>query len=1001
MEEGDKKEKKSTLRKIDNRIRILIENGVAKQHRSMFVVVGDHGKDQVVFFHHMLSKAMIKARPSVLWCYKKELGFSSHRKKRMKKLDKKIKSGRMNVNTDDQFELFIAGTNIRYCYYKDTHKILGNTFGMAVLQDFEAMTPNLLARSIETVEGGGLVIVLLPPKQLKTLSMDVHARYRTEAHQDVSARFNERFMRSLSMCGSCMVLDDKLQVLSQNFSIEPIPAGSLDTKVDLSDIEGSNPLTQPLIRRCKTRDQANAVVKCVEAIADKTLRNTLTMTAGRGRGKSAALGLAIAAAVAYQYSNIFVTAPSPENLKTLFEFVFKGFDALGYQEHLDYTILQSTEQDHNKAVIRVNITREHRQTIQYIHPADSVKLSQAELVCVDEAAAIPLPLVRNLLGPYLVFLSSTISGYEGTGRSLSLKLIQQLRQQSATSGAPASGEKPRADLTSGLSAGRRLIEVSLEESIRYASKDPVERWLNGLLCLDATVPRISAGCPAPQSCELFYVNRDQLFSYSKSSETFLQKVVSLFVSSHYKNSPNDLQMLSDAPAHHVFVLLGPVGTKTTGLPDVLCVLQVCLEGEISKSSVESSLERGRRAAGDLIPWTVSQQFDDSDFASLAGARVVRIATHPDYQGMGYGGRALELLTQYYEGKMPNLSEDAENDDAETQTNGASDDGADRKLPPLLSKLTARRAERLDYIGVSYGLTSQLLKFWKKGGFTPVYLCQKPNDLTGEHSIIMLHVLNEQEQGTDGSWLAEFWRQFRERFLELMPFDSFKTFPPQLALSILDQKKFAVKAEGPLSLGSTQLTARNIKRLEKYAQNLVDYHQILDLIPGLSHLYFTNRLNVHLSAVQNAVLLALGLQRKSVDSLTKELDLPATQLLALFNKSVRKMVTFVREVQEKEVAATMPVAELEVDMRPTKQTLDEDLNEAADSLTSSLAQYAIKGSDKDWTEALGSGVVDKGMVSIKGVLGKRRREQMEDIEAQRPKDKKKKFKKKKHDKFFAS
>ena len=43
----------------------------------------------------------------------------------------------------------------------------------------------------------------------------------------------------------------------------------------------------------------------------------------------------------------------------------------------------------------------------------------------------------------------------------------------------------------------------------------------------------------------------------------------------FQNSPNDLQMLSDAPAHHVFVLLGPVGAKSTSLPDVLCVLQVC------------------------------------------------------------------------------------------------------------------------------------------------------------------------------------------------------------------------------------------------------------------------------------------------------------------------------------------------------------------------------------------------------------------------------------------
>ena len=49
--------------------------------------------------------------------------------------------------------------------------------------------------------------------------------------------------------------------------------------------------------------------------------------------------------------------------------------------------------------------------LQYIHPSDSHKLDQAELVVVDEAAAIPLPLVRQLMGPYLVFMASTVNGY--------------------------------------------------------------------------------------------------------------------------------------------------------------------------------------------------------------------------------------------------------------------------------------------------------------------------------------------------------------------------------------------------------------------------------------------------------------------------------------------------------------------------------------------------------------------------------------------------------------
>ena len=88
-------------KKVDNRIRVLVENGVALRQRSMFIIVGDRGRDQVsggrgvgrcegggrylessslyfqvVILHHMLSKAVVRARPSVLWCYKKELGFS-------------------------------------------------------------------------------------------------------------------------------------------------------------------------------------------------------------------------------------------------------------------------------------------------------------------------------------------------------------------------------------------------------------------------------------------------------------------------------------------------------------------------------------------------------------------------------------------------------------------------------------------------------------------------------------------------------------------------------------------------------------------------------------------------------------------------------------------------------------------------------------------------------------------------------------------------------------
>lgn len=63
-------------KKVDSRIRVVIENGVVTRQRSMVIVIGEKAKDQVVLLHHILSKATIKARPSVLWCYKKDLGFS-------------------------------------------------------------------------------------------------------------------------------------------------------------------------------------------------------------------------------------------------------------------------------------------------------------------------------------------------------------------------------------------------------------------------------------------------------------------------------------------------------------------------------------------------------------------------------------------------------------------------------------------------------------------------------------------------------------------------------------------------------------------------------------------------------------------------------------------------------------------------------------------------------------------------------------------------------------
>lgn len=1003
---------------IDSRIPALIKNGVQEKKRSIFVVVGDRGRDQIVNLHWLLSQSQVASRPSVLWMYKKDLmGFTSHRKKRELKIKKEIKRGIRDPNdAQDPFELFISVTNIRYTYYKESEKILGQTFGMCVLQDFEALTPNLLARTIETVEGGGLIVILLKTmtslKQLYTMSMDVHSRYRTEARDDVTARFNERFILSLTINKHALVVDDELNVLpvsgAKNVKSLPPSTSAADMKeaIELKELKKSLEDTQPagaLISSARTLDQAKAVLTFIDAIAEKTLRSTVALTAGRGRGKSAALGLAVASAIAHGYSNIFITSPTPENLKTLFEFIFKGFDALNYSEHHDYEIIQSTNPSFNRAIVRVNIFRGHRQTIQYIRPEDASVLGQAELVVIDEAAAIPLPLVQKLIGPYLVFMASTINGYEGTGRSLSLKLVQQLRDQSrgfvGGKNKVSNGEDEIID-RSGKTAssqsvstgGRTLREITLSEPIRYAAGDPVEGWLNKLLCLDATVAsnRFPQGCPHPSQCQLYSVNRDVLFSFHDVSEAFLQKMMALYVSSHYKNSPNDLQLMSDAPAHQLFVLLPPLRKDVKELPEPLCVVQLALEGQISKSSVLNNMSRGQRAAGDLIPWLVSEQFQDDEFAGLSGARVVRIATNPEYVKMGYGTHAMEQLNDWYSGKITSLSEDVAVDEKGiTRVTDAELEGATlandlikvrdiATMPPLFLSLSEKRPDALSYLGVSYGFTEQLHKFWKRGGYSPVYLRQTANDLTGEHTCVMIKVLHEEE----GTWLAAFSRDFKKRFMSLLGYQ-FRTFTSISSVSIMESAEAAEKLDDVETIPLTKrefdrlLGPYDLKRLDSYSNNLSDYHVIVDLLPKLAELYFSGRMKeVKLSPVQTCILLSLGLQRKFMNDVEKELKLPNQQALGMLVKLVKKMATHFRDIRtqafDNELPDTGRLVRLNdhgdnmydgeseaQSFKPLQQSLENDLKEGGKEAVAQLQQKeqkidlnnSINGEDESaWKEA---------------------------------------------------
>jgi len=150
--------------------------------------------------------------------------------------------------------------------------------------------------------------------------------------------------------------------------------------------------------------------------------------------------------------------------------------------------------------------------------------------------------------------------------------------------------------------------------------------------------------------------------------------------------------------------------------------------------------------------------------------------------------------------------------------------------------------------------------------------------------------------------------------------------------------------------------------------MLDHHVIVDLVPLLATLFFTSRLppTVKLSGVQQSILLAIGLQRKIVDEVEKELNLPGQQVLAMFVKVMRKISTALGEVVTQAIEQDLPEAHqgrkavgaeemsMDVDTNGTaitvingvgnkpkyvalEQTLEDDLAEGADEVKEAMKE----------------------------------------------------------------
>jgi hypothetical protein len=121
-------------------------------------------------------------------------------------------------------------------------------------------------------------------------------------------------------------------------------------------------------------------------------------------------------------------------------------------------------------------------------------------------------------------------------------------------------------------------------------------------------------------------------------------------------------------------------------------------------------------------------------------------------------------------------------------------------------------------------------------------------------------------------------QKSRRFASLLGYE-FRRFSPAVALQILEtSRKSSSEDQTSLRLLKTYFTSYDLERMELYGKGVVDYHLIVDILPQIVKMIFTGELNIKgLSVQQKAILVALGLQYKSVSALGTSVGKPATFL----------------------------------------------------------------------------------------------------------------------------
>lgn len=475
---------------------------------------------------------------------------------------------------------------------KQAHQLLGRECQGIVFDSWSGFNPNGFGQVVGTLVAGGVFILITPPTDQWWCFDDPEYRH-IAVPPFTAADVGRRFIRHLQ---KTIAADSALLHLEEG---KPYPGWLFQRDAHrLPPVAAADTELAPF----KTLDQQAAVEHCEEILNQS--RAVRVITADRGRGKSAALGLLAARLMQQRHRqavsdtapvlDILLTAPSRGAIQAVVLQLQRSFAEASLQCERDSW--------------RVGQSR-----LRFFLPDQLLQCRpEADLLLVDEAAAIPAPVLLKLLAYPRVVFASTLHGYEGTGQGFAVRFMPYLDRQ-----------EPQ----------RQLLR--LHQPIRWAEADPLERFSYQALMLDAEPADIAR--VEPLKLHFKKLDRDALVANTRQ----LKQLFGLLILAHYRTTPGDLRILLDSPNIEIWAGF----LEQTGETQLVAAVLLAYEGPIETELAEAIMSGTRRPKGQLIPQTLLAHCQISAAADCRGLRIMRIAVHPQLQRRGIGSQLLHTVEQ--------------------------------------------------------------------------------------------------------------------------------------------------------------------------------------------------------------------------------------------------------------------------------------------------------------------------------------------------------------------